>query len=63
MLRVPPVLAPADGHLGWARCGTGGRTGRAFTSPMVLHPVLPFLSPLPAAVSHPVPDSQMPVRI
>jgi uncharacterized protein YceK len=62
-LQVPPVLAPDDGRLRWARRGTRGATGRAFTSPMVLHPVLPFLSPLPGTFIRPVPDSQMPVRI
>jgi hypothetical protein len=58
-LQVPPVLAPADGHLRWARLGNAGRTGRAFTAPMMLDPVLPLL----CVAECPVPDSQMPVRI
>lgn len=58
-LQVPPVLASADGYLRWARLGNAGRTGRAFTAPMMLHPVLPLLR----VAECPVPDSQMPVRI
>lgn len=41
-LQVPPLLTACE-ELRWARLGNTGRGGRAYTAPLMLHPLLPLL--------------------